>query len=80
MVATNTLNDAFGVMDTFTLAAISRGGLNTLYALQQAVGLQPGGLLPVIRRLQAHGLVARSDRGEAPAACDEGHGKGSRGA
>lgn len=48
------------VMEIFTLAAISRGGLQTLYELQQTVGLQPGGLLPVIRRLQDCGFLVRS--------------------
>lgn len=46
------------------MAAISRGGLNTLYALQQRAGLQPGSLSHVIQRLEAHQLQARSESGK----------------
>jgi DNA-binding MarR family transcriptional regulator len=48
-------------MEIFVLAAISRGGLDTLYALQQTVGLQPGGLLPIIKRLLDNGVITRSE-------------------
>jgi DNA-binding MarR family transcriptional regulator len=51
-------------MEMFLLAAISRGGLNTLYALQRAAGLQPGNLAPVIRNLVGAGLLIRSERGK----------------
>ena len=43
------------------MAAISRGGLNTLYALQKSAGLQPGNLSPVIERLQECGFLTRSE-------------------
>ena len=43
------------------MAAISRGGLNTLYALQKSAGLQPGNLSPVIKRLQECGFLMRSE-------------------
>ncbi len=43
------------------MAAISRGGLNTLYSLQKSAGLQPGNLSPVIKRLQKCGFLTRSE-------------------
>jgi len=43
------------------MAAISRGGLSTLYALQKSVKLQPGNLAPVIKRLQECGFLTRSE-------------------
>ena len=49
-----------GPMEVFLMAAISRGGLNTLYAFQQAVGLQPGSLRPVIQYLEDAGLMVRA--------------------
>jgi len=51
-------------METFILAAVSRGRLDTLYALQQEAGLQPGGVMPVIRRLEEDGLLTRLDEGK----------------
>lgn len=51
-------------MEVFLMAAISRGGLNTLYALQRAAGLQPGSLAPMIRNLVETGLLTRSERGK----------------
>jgi DNA-binding MarR family transcriptional regulator len=48
-------------MKMFLLAAVSRAGLNTLYALQRAMGLQPGSLAPVIRSLEGEGLLVRSE-------------------
>jgi DNA-binding MarR family transcriptional regulator len=51
-------------MEMFLLAAISRGGLNTLYALQGAAGLQPGSLAPVIRNLVEAGFLVRSESGK----------------
>jgi DNA-binding MarR family transcriptional regulator len=53
-----------GPMEVFLMAAISHGGLNTLYALQRAAGLQPGSLAPVIRNLVEAGLLVRSERGK----------------
>lgn len=44
----------------FVLASISRGGLHSLYELQRGVGLQPGGIQPVLRRLERDGLVKRA--------------------
>ncbi len=43
------------------MAAISRVNLNSLYALQQAVGLQPGSLSHVIKGLEKAGLLVRSE-------------------
>jgi DNA-binding MarR family transcriptional regulator len=51
-------------MEMFLLAAISRGGLNTLYSLQSAAGLQPGSLAPVIRNLVEAGFLVRSEGGK----------------
>jgi DNA-binding PadR family transcriptional regulator len=48
-------------MEMFLMAAISRGGLNTLYALQQSADLQPGSLRQVIKHLVEAGLLFRSD-------------------
>src|SRR3954454_23727883 len=61
MVLTNLVN---GPMEMFILAAVSRGGLDTLYALQQEAGLQPGGIAPVIRRLEQEGLLTRLEGGK----------------
>lgn len=43
------------------MAAIARGGLNTLYAIQKATGLQPGSISNVIKRLTSAGLLTRSE-------------------
>jgi DNA-binding MarR family transcriptional regulator len=48
-------------MDTFVMAAISRGGLTTLYAFQRTAGLEPGSINQIIRRLEKGGLLARSE-------------------
>ena len=50
-------------MAVFLLAAISRGGLDSLYALQREAGLQPGNLLPLIRRLSTDGMLTRTEEG-----------------
>ena len=50
-------------MAVFLLAVISRGGLDSLYALRQEAGLQPGNLLPLIRPLIADGMLTRSEQG-----------------
>lgn len=47
-------------MAMFLLAAISRGGLNTLYAFQQAAALQPGSIKHAIQELEKAGLLDRS--------------------
>lgn len=49
-------------MDFFVLAAISRGKLQSLYELQHGVGLQPGGIHPVLKRLEEDGLLERSEQ------------------
>jgi DNA-binding MarR family transcriptional regulator len=41
---------------------ISRGGLHSLYELQQKVGLQPGGIQPVLKRLEQEGFLERSEQ------------------
>jgi hypothetical protein len=51
-------------MEMFLMAAISRGGLKTLYAFQRAAGLQPGSLAPVINSLIGAGLLTRSEGGK----------------
>jgi DNA-binding PadR family transcriptional regulator len=48
-------------MEVFLMAVISRGGLNTLYALQQEAGLQPGSINPIIKDLENAGLMDRSE-------------------
>ncbi len=50
-----------GAMEIFLLAAISRGALRTLYALQQVAGLQPGSVRGVLKALEAAGLLVRSE-------------------
>jgi DNA-binding MarR family transcriptional regulator len=49
-------------MDLFVLALIAHGGLRSLYELQRGVGLQPGGVQPVLRRLEHQGLLKRSEQ------------------
>jgi DNA-binding MarR family transcriptional regulator len=61
MVATSSQENLTGPMTTFLLAAISRGGLNTLYAFQQAAGLQPGSIKHAIQELEKAGLLDRSE-------------------
>lgn len=51
-------------MEFFLLAVIFRGGLQTLYALHRAAGLQPGSVLQVIKRLEAQHLLVRSTGGK----------------
>lgn len=51
-------------MPLFVLALVSKGGVNTLYALQHQAGLQPGGVQPVLRRLEKEGLLQRSEEGK----------------
>ena len=48
------------LMSLFVLAGISKAGLQSLYDLQRAAGLQPGGIQPVLRRLTENGLIDRS--------------------
>jgi DNA-binding MarR family transcriptional regulator len=48
-------------MEIFLMAAVSRGGLDTLYSLQRTVGLEPGSLSQVIKRLVAAGLMVRAE-------------------
>lgn len=47
-------------MEIFLLAAIARGGLRTLYALQQEAGLQPGSIKGALNHLEDGGLLSRS--------------------
>ena len=61
MVSTIMTDELTGPMEIFLMAAISRGGLSTLYALQQEVGLQPGSLNHVIKELEKAGLLVRSE-------------------
>jgi DNA-binding MarR family transcriptional regulator len=61
MVATITTDELTEPMPIFLMAAISRGGLKTLYALQQAAGLQPGSLAHVIKALMEAGMLERSE-------------------
>lgn len=49
-------------MDFFVLAMVSRGGLHCLYDLQQEVGLQPGGIQPVLKKLEQEGFLERSEQ------------------
>ncbi len=50
-------------MPLFVLASVARGGLRSLYTLQKGVGLQPGAIHPVLRRLEEDGLLHRSPQG-----------------
>lgn len=57
---TITDDEHIGPMDTFVMAAISRGGLTTLYAFQRAVGLEPGSINHIIRGLEKGSFLTRS--------------------
>jgi DNA-binding MarR family transcriptional regulator len=48
-------------MEIFLMAAVSRGGLNTLYALKQEAGLEPGSIKKAIEDLVEAGLLHRSE-------------------
>jgi DNA-binding MarR family transcriptional regulator len=61
MVETISTDELAGTMEFFLMAAISRGGLDTLYALQQTAGLQPGSLAHVIKALMEAGRLERSE-------------------
>lgn len=61
MVATIEQRGLTEPMVMFLLAAISRGCLNTLYAFQQAAGLQPGSIKHSIQELEKSGLLDRSE-------------------
>jgi DNA-binding MarR family transcriptional regulator len=50
------------VMEFFVLASIARGGLHSLYELQQGVGLQPGAIHGVLKSLEADGFLERSEQ------------------
>ena len=50
-------------MAFFVLAVISRGGLCSLYELQRGVALEPGGIRPLLVRLEQEGLLQRSEPG-----------------
>ncbi len=60
MVETIDETREIGSMGIFLLAAIARGGLRTLYALQQEADLQPGSVKGVLGHLEAQGLLNRS--------------------
>lgn len=47
-------------MEIFLLAAVSGLGLNTLYSLKQAAGLEPGSISTALTRLEKLGLLRRS--------------------
>ncbi len=49
-------------MEFFILAAVSRGDLKALYNLQHLGGLQPGGIHPALRRLEAERLLERTQQ------------------
>jgi DNA-binding MarR family transcriptional regulator len=61
MVVTVSDEELTGPMEMFLLAAISHGGLNTLYAFQQAAGLQPGSIGHAIQELEKAGLLNLSE-------------------
>jgi DNA-binding MarR family transcriptional regulator len=50
-------------MEVFLLAAIARGGLDSIYALQREVDLQPGNVLPLIKALIGDGMLTRTEQG-----------------
>ncbi|MGB8032108.1 MAG: helix-turn-helix domain-containing protein [Terracidiphilus sp.] len=61
MVETIINDELAGPMEIFLMAAISRGGLNTLYLFQQVSGLEPGSINHVIKELEKAGLLVRSE-------------------
>lgn len=61
MVVTIKTDELTAPMGIFLMAVISRGGLNTLYAFQQAAGLQPGSINHVTKGLETAGLLNRSE-------------------
>jgi DNA-binding PadR family transcriptional regulator len=63
MVSTS-YRESTEVMPLFLLALISKGGLRTLYDLQQQAALQPGGVQPVLRQLENEGFLTRSEEGK----------------
>ena len=61
MVETIKANQLTGPMELFLMASIARGDLNTLYALQRNVNLEPGSIKKVIAGLEMAGLLVRSN-------------------
>lgn len=61
MVDTITHEKLAGPMAMFLMAAVFRGCLNTLYAFQQAAGLEPGSINQVIKELEKADLLVRSE-------------------
>jgi DNA-binding PadR family transcriptional regulator len=56
--------DQIGAMETFVLALISEGEVQTLYDLQRKARLSSGAALPALRRLEALKLIrAKSEKG-----------------
>lgn len=50
-------------MEFFILASIDRAGADSLYALNQRAGLQPGSIRPALNRLQKKALLHRTAAG-----------------
>ena len=50
-------------MEFFLLALVGKCGLDSLYALRESAGLQPGAIGPVMRQLEALNLIKRSEPG-----------------
>jgi DNA-binding MarR family transcriptional regulator len=61
MVETIKTSEIAEPLDIFVMAAVFRGGLNTLYAFQRAAGVEPGSISHIIRRLEKGGFLARSE-------------------
>src|SRR3954466_2879449 len=56
--------DQIGAMETFVLALISEGEVQTLYDLHRKARLSSGAALPALRRLEALKLIrAKSEKG-----------------
>jgi DNA-binding MarR family transcriptional regulator len=61
MVETTSAETRGDPMEIFLMVAIVRAGLDTLYSLQKAAGLQPGSLSKVIERLCSAGFLERGE-------------------
>lgn len=52
-----------GTMECFLLALIEKARMKSLYEFRQRVGLEPGGILPALKRLEQWGLIIRAKAG-----------------
>jgi DNA-binding MarR family transcriptional regulator len=59
MVENMSADRSFEPMELFLMAAISRAGVNSMYAFQRDAELQPGSISSIIGRLEQTGLLLR---------------------